>query len=75
MRVSGQPNTAAVFSDYRNSPDQHVDHVDAFADCEQGFITYGPPVGQGRGRTCLARDAASKAVGVALPGSTTAEAA
>jgi hypothetical protein len=30
--VCGQPNTAAVFSNYRNGPDQHVDHVDAFTE-------------------------------------------
>jgi hypothetical protein len=31
LGVCGQPDTAAVFSDYRNSPNQHVDHEDALS--------------------------------------------
>jgi hypothetical protein len=76
LGVCGQPDTAAVFSDYRNSPNQHVDHVDAFTAANRTYYLPAARLASAEDEDAYeeARDAASKAVGFALPSFTKAAA-
>jgi hypothetical protein len=76
LGVCSQPDTAAVFSDYRNSPNQHVDHVDAFTAANRTYYLLAARLARAEDEDAYeeARDAASKAAGVTLPSSTKAAA-